>query len=607
MTASDPSCAPRRSIPFPSLLAGLLLLLAALLQALPSWNLAWLQVLNQGAGGSASRWAALWAAFSTLGLGLSMALLLLQQVRQPGRALRAAGWCIALALAASHLTKWILQVARPLQALGPQSGLLLIGEPMVDAGSMPSGHALAAFAVASLLASMRGPRGSSASWTARLDAGAWWALALAVAGSRVVVGAHWPADLLAGAGLGLWCGQLAWRLAGPDLPPNGPPGEPVSDRKRLLIRGLALVEAGLALALWVTAEDQPLARPMVWTLSLMAAYSALSRWRHADLPAGADAGVARMLWPGLLAGLTLTLLLREVRWQPLWLALQHTPAWIWGVVVLGLWGSYALRAERLRREWSAWGRAQTPPAAPLSLGVSLDIFLAHNAALVLLPMRAGEAGYPWLLNRRFGIPVAESVRSLVWLRLQDASVLGGLGLISLAPGGWTSRLALGAAALLVLWGVVPWLSRQIGQRWPRWQGIQAALLAHRGDRLGWGLCLANWCLKLGVLGLALSQLTGASSSAEALTLWQGWSAAVAGDLAVALPLQAPAGLGSYEAAIWAAGQWQGSHVPLAQLTGAALAVHLLSLASALFSFALYRALCGVRQWLLPRAPAQPLV
>jgi hypothetical protein len=103
--------------------------------------------------------------------------------------------------------------------------------------------------------------------------------------------------------------------------------------------------------------------------------------------------------------------------------LAQVPLWAWPLAVAGLWGSYGLRAERLRREWGTWGRTHRPEARMPSLSDSVDLFLTHNAALLLLPMRAGEAGYPWLLHRRFGIPVAESVRSLVWLRLQDALVL----------------------------------------------------------------------------------------------------------------------------------------------------------------------------------------
>jgi hypothetical protein len=69
---------------------------------------------------------------------------------------------------------------------------------------------------------------------------------------------------------------------------------------------------------------------------------------------------------------------------------------------------------------------------------------------------------------------------------------------------------------------------------------------------------------------------------------------VAGELAAALPIQAPAGLGSYEAAIWAAGQWVGATVPPAVLAGAALAVHTLSLVTALLTPLIYRALLWVQ-------------
>jgi hypothetical protein len=196
--------------------------------------------------------------------------------------------------------------------------------------------------------------------------------------------------------------------------------------------------------------------------------------------------------------------------------LAQVPLWAWPLAVAGLWGSYGLRAERLRREWGTWGRTHRPEARMPSLSDSVDLFLTHNAALLLLPMRAGEAGYPWLLHRRFGIPVAESVRSLVWLRLQDALVLALLGLLGLAPGPAWLRLAGVAALVLLLWGLLPRLSRQLGQWWPRWQALQGTLVAHRGDLTGWGLCVGNWLLKLAVLGGVLALLAG-------LPVWQGWS------------------------------------------------------------------------------------
>ncbi len=73
----------------------------------------------------------------------------------------------------------------------------------------PSGHALAVFAVAGVL------------WRARRAR--WWAVLIAalVALSRIIIGVHFPADVLAGAGLGFLVGFLVmdgwWGVKRPDL------------------------------------------------------------------------------------------------------------------------------------------------------------------------------------------------------------------------------------------------------------------------------------------------------------------------------------------------------------------------------------------------------
>ena len=42
----------------------------------------------------------------------------------------------------------------------------------------------------------------------------WWAMALAIAYSRVYVGVHYPFDVIGGAILGLFCGMLIERAIG---------------------------------------------------------------------------------------------------------------------------------------------------------------------------------------------------------------------------------------------------------------------------------------------------------------------------------------------------------------------------------------------------------
>jgi len=84
-------------------------------------------------------------------------------------------------------------------------------------GSFPSGHAASAFAGA-LATSRLLP-------SARL---VWWPLAVAIAFSRVYVGAHWPSDVLSGAVIGLAIGWFA--LGGRAVPVSGYAGDDGRER-----------------------------------------------------------------------------------------------------------------------------------------------------------------------------------------------------------------------------------------------------------------------------------------------------------------------------------------------------------------------------------------
>lgn len=75
----------------------------------------------------------------------------------------------------------------------------------------PSGHAAVAFALAQTTAPLVGPR----RWVL-------FAVAGAVAVSRLYVGVHWPTDLIGGAALGVIVGAVALTLVGP--PASTSPG-----------------------------------------------------------------------------------------------------------------------------------------------------------------------------------------------------------------------------------------------------------------------------------------------------------------------------------------------------------------------------------------------
>jgi len=108
---------------------------------------------------------------------------------------------LAAALAAATLLKvWLEAVAkmfvqrdRPAETL---PDVILRGNSAAHGLSFPSGHAMVIFAITALVAPyFKG-------WREALP----WALAASVCLSRVYLGAHFPLDVLAGAGLGLFIG-----------------------------------------------------------------------------------------------------------------------------------------------------------------------------------------------------------------------------------------------------------------------------------------------------------------------------------------------------------------------------------------------------------------
>jgi len=229
------------------------------------------------------------------------------------------------------------------------------------------------------------------------------------------------------------------------------------------------------------------------------------------------------------------------------------PAWVGAT--LGMSATYALRAGRLRAEWS-W-KLRT-----LGLGYRecLQITLLHNAAINILPMRSGEASYSFLLHRRWGVGLGDATASLLWLRLQDMMVLGMLGIAILVPAPLPWRIGGAIAAIAAAATLLPLLVRRVHvhARWARARAhasaprarkawhlvakVAAAFRAARGGAAAWGFAIANWVLKLSIVGLLLTSLANIPAGA-------GFCGALGGELAGVLPLQAPAGVGTYEAGV----------------------------------------------------------
>jgi membrane-associated phospholipid phosphatase len=113
------------------------------------------------------------------------------------------GFALAVPLggAVSRLTKVLTQMPRPAGAMEPNQ-FHIVG-PVLEFHSFPSGHTLSAFALLAVV--LAGRRWGMWGWAGLI-------LAMGVGFSRMAVGAHWPADVLAGAALGWVCGTFtrAW-------------------------------------------------------------------------------------------------------------------------------------------------------------------------------------------------------------------------------------------------------------------------------------------------------------------------------------------------------------------------------------------------------------
>ncbi len=265
-------------------------------------------------------------------------------------------------------------------------------------------------------------------------------------------------------------------------------------------------------------------------------------------------------------------------------ALMRPTAATWGLTLGGLLLSYGLRGARLQVVLDL-DNHQAPPRRWLGLRTdALRVILMHNAAINLLPMRAGELSFPWLASRELGYPVARAVACLLWMRLQDITVLVGLGVV-LWPGlAWPWRVA-GLLTIVLGWMVLLAALRAWDRRHPGDSSVPAGLLGRWLNKLrhallesahhrvtAWLLTLSNWVVKLAAGAVLLACIADVRVPVA-------WAGALGGELAAIVPLQGPAGFGTYEAGVWAGmatnlgtASPQSSH--LGQAIPAAIALHL---------------------------------
>ncbi|MFM2118555.1 MAG: hypothetical protein RL722_23 [Pseudomonadota bacterium] len=282
-----------------ALLPALLLLALAAWLRLAGTDRAVFLALNQALNTAAPATDLAWSWASELGLATSGVLLLLTvwRGRDPASLRLAAAllWSLPVGGLITHLPKRLLATPRPPAVLEPGS-FHLIGEALTR-HSLPSGHSLTAFTLATLLALVMVPgtdgrmaAGAGAPVASRgrgwLLAAACFALAGLVALSRVAVAAHWPSDISAGAGLGLLAGLAAVALADRD---GGRFARWLGGRRGQLALTLltAVLAAFFVRDLLIGRGDYPLARPLDLLLAGLGLVGAVLRWR--SLPADGEA------------------------------------------------------------------------------------------------------------------------------------------------------------------------------------------------------------------------------------------------------------------------------------------------------------------------------
>ena len=281
----------------------------------------------------------------------------------------------------------------------------------------------------------------------------------------------------------------------------------------------------------------------------------------------------------LLVGLTLlfaTLALVEWRlgWDSVLRAWATLPAEILLTALSGILLSYGCKAGRVASVFRRHTRQRFWALARISQ--------LHNLAVALVPMRAGEAAFPLLMKRHFGLGLVETTASLAWFRLLDLvlllSLTLGIHLAALHPMLFAAFLAL----VLLKVGLSPLLLRWFFRQLPaRGRFGRLAVRIRRGvprQRDAYWACLAWTCGIWGwkFLALILLYMGFAEVPIEAAA-----AAVFGGELAAGLPIQGLAGAGTYEAGVAAGLAPHGVSLYLA-LT-AAVNVHLFMLTTAALS------------------------
>jgi uncharacterized membrane protein YbhN (UPF0104 family) len=233
-------------------------------------------------------------------------------------------------------------------------------------------------------------------------------------------------------------------------------------------------------------------------------------------------------------------------WQKLFAPWASVPVALVALVVLAQLSSYSVRAYRVYYAEPAIPRGRWHDC--------LKLILLNNVINLLLPARTGEASFPVLLSRWFGVNAAKGAGTLLWLRFLDLGVLAVLALAvlgrSVIPGPPLLLAVLclaGVAAPLLAIPVQSRVGRILAGRDGKVAGLVRTVLDGVPVQVSHvfvdiGLSWTAWCLKLAALTVVFAQLAD-------LRLPHALMGAIGGDLSTVLPVHSPGGFGTYEAGV----------------------------------------------------------
>jgi uncharacterized membrane protein YbhN (UPF0104 family) len=206
----------------------------------------------------------------------------------------------------------------------------------------------------------------------------------------------------------------------------------------------------------------------------------------------------------------------------------------------------------------------------------------------LLPARSGELSFPLLMKRYFDVNLTRATATLFWLRFMDLHTVITLGVAAFYVATdqsvwWLYGLALWVTLPLAVYFANSKLARWIPKiRNAKWQNLATKLLSGLPRSLkelsrAWLWTLINWSLKITAMAWILKQFSDMSNG-------QAWIGSLSGDLSSVLPLHAPAGVGTYEAAVLGGLAAVGVNTDTAMQ--AAVSLHIMILVSSLIGGAL---------------------